>query len=225
MRSPLDHHSATPEELRERILAERRSAAFLLLRDGDGRQLIVELDEEPDRITIGRRPASNVALTWDGEVSRLHAELERVGADWVLCDDGLSRNGTFVGSERVTRRRLADGDVIAIGETLIAYCAPAARSSSAPTVTTQRPRPALLITPAQRRVLVALCRPYREGTYAAPASNQQIADELVLTVDTVKGTLRALFESFGLEDLPQNQKRAALVQQALESGLVNRHEL
>ena len=66
------------------------------------------------------------------------------------------------------------------------------------------------LTPAQRRVLAALCRPLDGPGYAAPASNQQIADELFVTVDTVKRTLTALFELFGLEALPQNQKRAAL---------------
>jgi hypothetical protein len=32
----------------------------------------------------------------------------------------------------------------------------------------------------------------------------------VVTLDAVKRTLTALFERFGLQDLPQNQKRAAL---------------
>ena len=31
----------------------------------------------------------------------MHAELIRMGADWILCDDGLSHNGTFVNGERV----------------------------------------------------------------------------------------------------------------------------
>ena len=36
-----------------------------------------------------------------------------MGADWVICDDGLSHNGTFVNGERVRgRRRLAAGDVL-----------------------------------------------------------------------------------------------------------------
>ena len=72
------------------------------------------------------------------------------------------------------------------------------------------------MTPAQRRVLEALCRPLAGPGYAAPASNQQIADELATPVETVKGTLSALFERFGLQRLPQNQKRAALAAQALE---------
>ena len=66
-------------------------------------------------------------------------------------------------------------------------------------------------------MLAALCRPLDGRGYAAPASNQQIADELVLSVETVKGTLTALFERFGLEELPQNQKRAALAVRARSS--------
>jgi DNA-binding NarL/FixJ family response regulator len=62
------------------------------------------------------------------------------------------------------------------------------------------------VTPAQRRLLEALCR----GGGAVPPSNRQLADELGISVDTVKGTLSVLFERFGLEDLPQNAKRAAL---------------
>ena len=59
-----------------------------------------------------------LALPWDDEVSRLHAELVRMGEDWVLCDDGLSHNGTFVNGERVRgRRRLRDGDVVTVGAT------------------------------------------------------------------------------------------------------------
>jgi DNA-binding NarL/FixJ family response regulator len=74
---------------------------------------------------------------------------------------------------------------------------------------------AVPLTPAQRRLLEALCRPLLGAGYA-PASNRAIAEELVLSVDTVKGSLSALFELFGLSDLPQNAKRAALAFRALE---------
>jgi hypothetical protein len=47
----------------------------------------------------------------------------------------------------------------------------------------------------------------------------------VLSIETVKGTLRQLFENFGVEDLPQNQKRAALAQRALQSGVVSKQDL
>jgi DNA-binding NarL/FixJ family response regulator len=72
---------------------------------------------------------------------------------------------------------------------------------------------------------VALCRPYARGPYATPASNREIADELVVGVDAVKATLRALFALFGVDDLPQNRKRAALAEAALRGGVVARRDL
>jgi pSer/pThr/pTyr-binding forkhead associated (FHA) protein len=221
--SPLEVHAATPQELRDRIAAERAGEGFLLYRDGLGAQVIVALTG--DRVTIGRRPANEVALDWDSEVSRVHAALERAGDDWTIVDDGLSHNGTYVGGERVNgRRRLRDGDIISVGATTLAFCA-AATEASMPTVTSLGPHVSELLTPAQRRVLVALCRPFRDGTYATPATNQQIADELVVSVDAVKSNLRPLFAAFGVDDLPQNQKRASLAMKALRSGVISRREL
>src|SRR5215510_5872834 len=89
---------------------------FLVFSDPDGSRQLVELDAE--RVTIGRRPSCDVALPWDAEVSRLHAELVRLGEEWVVCDEGLSHNGTFVNGARVRgRRRLQDGDAITVGAT------------------------------------------------------------------------------------------------------------
>jgi pSer/pThr/pTyr-binding forkhead associated (FHA) protein len=167
-------------------------------------------------VTIGRRPANDIALPWDHEVSRVHAELTRMGGEWVVCDEGMSHNGTFVNGERVVRRRvLRGGDVIAVGDTELAFCAASDQSTIATRTTGDAKPPEIIVSEAQRRVLVALCRPLQGQAYAAPASNQQIADELVLSVETVKGTLTALFERFGLEALPQNQKRAALAREYL----------
>jgi NarL family two-component system response regulator LiaR len=59
----------------------------------------------------------------------------------------------------------------------------------------------------------------------AGRSDQQIADELVVSVDAVKSTLRALFEVFGVDALPQNQKRASLALQALRTGVITRRDL
>jgi pSer/pThr/pTyr-binding forkhead associated (FHA) protein len=218
-RAPLDPHSARPTELAARIQAERRGEPFLLYRDGEDRQIIVELPADRDRVTIGRRASSDVPLSWDPEVSRLHAELERIGADWVLCDEGLSHNGTFVNNERLQgRRRLRSGDVLALGRTTIAFCVPLHTTPSA-TRTSLRGG-AIEVSPAQLRVLQSLCRPLTDQRYVAPASNRQIADELVLSVETVKSTLGRLFELFGLESLPQNQKRAGLAAEALARGIV-----
>ena len=226
MSSPLDAHAASPEELRERIAAERRGAPFLVYRTDTGDQILVDLGAATDRVTIGRRATNDVPLEWDSQVSRVHAALERVGDEWAVMDDGLSHNGTWINGERVTgRQRLRDGDTIAVGGTLVVFRAPPGSSVSRPTVSAVGPHIGELLTPAQRRVLLALCRPFKDATYATPASNQHIADELTLSVDTVKGTLRALFEAFGIGDLPQNEKRASLALQALRTGVVGRRDL
>ena len=224
--SPLDAHTATPRDLRERIAAERRGTPFLLYRDADDVQVIVDLVPSGERLTIGRRPSNDIVLDWDSEISRVHAALERMDADWTVVDDGLSHNGTYLNGSRVTsRQRLRDGDVLSVGGVTLAYRAPGGESASRPTVTAIGPHVGELLTPAQRRVLVALCRPFRDSTYATPASNQQIADELVVSVDAVKSTLRALFEVFGVDALPQNQKRASLALQALRTGVITRRDL
>jgi DNA-binding NarL/FixJ family response regulator len=40
-------------------------------------------------------------------------------------------------------------------------------------------------------------------------------------VETVKSHLRALFDLFGVADLPQNRKRVELVRRAFETGVVS----
>jgi pSer/pThr/pTyr-binding forkhead associated (FHA) protein len=219
MELPPQLRFATPVEVAERVRAERRARPFLLLRDGDGRQRIVDLGGDQRSLAIGRDPSSDVALTWDSEVSRAHALLECVGDTWTLVDDGLSHNGSFVNGERVRgRRRLEDRDAISVGRTVIAFLAGAA-PATLPTETTSRSaRPDL--SPAQRRVLEALCRPYAESPFAGPPSNREIAEELVVGVETVKTHLRTLFELFDVADMPQNRKRAELVRRAFERGAV-----
>jgi pSer/pThr/pTyr-binding forkhead associated (FHA) protein len=213
-------HQATPVELKERLAAERRERPFLLYRDGEGVQRIHDLGDAPARLTIGRSTQNAIALPWDREVSRVHVSLEHIGDEWTLVEDGRSRNGSYIDGERVHgRMRLSDGDAIGLGRTVIVFRSPTGRESLR-TATSQRsmvPK----VSEAQLRVLTALCRPYAEASYAVPASNKQIADELIIGVETVKTHMRALFDAFDLGALPQHQKRAALAQRALETGLVS----
>lgn len=222
--SPIASHLSTPAELKKRIEAERRGSPFLVYRDGAASQVLVELGAG-QRLTIGRRADSDVVLDWDGEVSRLHAQLESVGQEWTLIDDGLSRNGSFVNGQRVTgRQRLHDGDRLCFGATLVLYRAPAQGESLSTQVAMSGPG-SVHLSPVQRQVLVALCRPLGMSAFESPSTNKQIADELHLSVDAVKAHLRVLFERFGFQDLPQNQKRARLAATALVNGVVAPHEL
>ena len=218
--SPTAPHTASPAELKQRIEADRRGRPFVLLRDGGGTQRIVELDERGPQ-TIGRSQEAEVRIDWDSQVSSVHAELRRLAGDWLVIDDGMSSNGTFVNDERVTaRRRLRDGDRLRVGDTLLVFCEPGQRRSTTfvPSLGGAAPE----LSPAQKRVLVALCRPFAAGgAFARPASNKEIAEELHLTVAAVKTHLRTLFIRFEVADLPQNEKRARLVERAFEQGALS----
>ena len=216
----------SPAELKAVLEAERSGVPFVVYRDGPGEQRILMLGDDQQRITVGRGPACDVRLQEDTEVSRLHAELERLGEHWTVSDDGLSRNGTFVNGERVVgRRRLHDRDIVRFGRTFATFHQPLVAGLTETRVGTEIVDRASL-SEAQHRVLVALCRPFKESSgYATPATNQQVAGELYLSVDAVKTHLRALFAKFGIEDLPQNQKRVRLVELALKSGVVTLREL
>lgn len=221
--SPLAAHAASPIELQERLGLEREGMPLLVLRDGDGAQRLVPLAGE--RLSLGRGESSDVALSWDAEVSRLHAELECLAGEWTIVDDGLSRNGTYVNGQRISgRTRLRDGDVIRLGRTVIGYRRPQADEAQERTVVAGDPVTPESLPPMQRQVLVALARPYK-AEFATPATNQAIADELHLSVDAVKAHLRTLFQRFGIAALPQNQKRAALVAAAFQQGLLRQRDL
>jgi pSer/pThr/pTyr-binding forkhead associated (FHA) protein len=221
---PLQTHTATATELQDRRTAERAGEPFLVLRDGDGVQRLVRLAGE--RLSIGRGEGNDVGLPWDAEVSRLHAELEQRAGEWTVVDDGLSRNGTFVNGVRVAGRvRLRDGDVLRVGRTAVAFRHPGADDSAEHTAVAGETLRLADLPPTQRAVLVALARPYKHEEFATPATNQAIADEVHLSVDAVKAHLRALFGRFGIEHLPQNQKRSRLVAEAFRQGVLHPRDL
>jgi len=217
-------HRSSPGELKERLEAERRGSPFLLYRDGDGRQRIVELSSDRPRLYVGRDFASDVPLPWDAEVSRLHADLECIRGVWTIVDDGRSRNGSFVNGERLHgRRTLRHGDAIGVGRTTLTFLAPDEPEIQSTAAAVGGVGPP--VSAAQRRVLVALCRPLASGRLSVPPSNRELAGELSLSVETVKSHLHAMFASFQLDELPQHHKRAALARAALERGVVSEREL
>ena len=221
-RSPTEN--ASPRELQRQIAAEREGLPFLAYRDEDD-ELVLHTLEGDDVVTIGRGAGVEVRFGWDSEVSLLHAELRPLGGEWLVVDDGLSRNGTFVEGERVAgRRRLRDGELLRCGSTLALFRQPGAEATRGETAMAADAAPEL--TPTQRKVLIALCRPLSEGSaIAAPATNKAIADELYLSVEAVKAHLRSLFERFEVGDLPQNQKRVALAERAFRTGSVTPRDL
>ena len=202
---------------------EREGVPFLAYKNVAG-ELCLRPLRDLERATLGRSDHNDVSLAWDQEVSRTHAQLEHVGGDWTLVDDGFSRNGSFVNGERVRgRRRLDDGDMLRLGRTSLLFRTPGPAIES----TAVADAAALVrLTDAERRVLVALCRPLATpGQTAAPASNREIAEELQLSLDGVKTQIRSLFAKLAIEDLPQYRKRTELAQRALDAGLITRRDL
>jgi pSer/pThr/pTyr-binding forkhead associated (FHA) protein len=208
------------------VASESVTCPLLRYTDAAGGSAELLLTGEALRVTVGRAPENDLALTWDAAVSRVHATLEWISSAWTITDDGLSRNGTYVNGERITgRRRLHAGDGIRVGGTLLSYREYVPRRDEATRVASDVPTLSSL-TESQRAVLLALCRPFKHGNaYAVPTPNQNIAAELFLSPDAVKTHLRALFSKFGVEELPHNQKRLRLVERALQSGVVRDRDL
>ena len=125
--------------LRDRLDHEPRGDAYVTFRDSTGGQHVVHLGR---RLTIGRLPRSDLALTWDDEVSRRHAHIAPTEDGWTLVDDG-SRNGSHVNGERIAEpAALSDGDVLRFGDTTVQFRAPAPTSPTLPAAGhTQLPRP------------------------------------------------------------------------------------
>jgi pSer/pThr/pTyr-binding forkhead associated (FHA) protein len=87
--------------------------ATLVIRSGGGRAgETFPLDG--DRLTIGRRPDSDIFLD-DVTVSRDHAILVHRGSAYYLDDCG-SLNGTYVNRSRIESHKLSDGDELQIGK-------------------------------------------------------------------------------------------------------------
>lgn len=123
-------------------------------------------------------------------------------------------------------RRIHDGDALRFGETIVVFSAPLERNTDATSALASTVPDAASLSDTQKKVLVELCRPFRfSGSFATPATNQAIADELHLSVDAVKTHLRMLFQKFGIGELAQNQKRAQLVWRAFQTGVVTPRDL
>jgi pSer/pThr/pTyr-binding forkhead associated (FHA) protein len=107
----LDEFEELPPLVPERV-------ATLVIRSGGGRAG-ERFALAADRMTVGRRPDSDVFLD-DVTVSRDHAVLVRRGSSYYLDDCG-SLNGTYVNRERIESHQLGDGDELQIGKYKLAF--------------------------------------------------------------------------------------------------------
>ena len=169
-------------------------------------------------LTVSTDSVSSTAIAWFvAGAARGSVSSGRHSATSTRRCAGVSATGGAAPVSRVPAA-VASGPhtSITVGVTVIEVCGPEA--TAAGTRDSGVAQPPVALTPAQRRALTALCRPLLADPRAAPATNQAIAEELSLSVETVKGTMSALFERYGLSALPQNEKRAVLAQRALSDA-------
>jgi pSer/pThr/pTyr-binding forkhead associated (FHA) protein len=180
-----------------------------------GRELRA-LDSE--RMTLGTLESNDLIVDADG-VSRVHAALERFGDTWCVRDLG-SRNGTFVNGSRIIGEcALHTGDEIVLGRLRLLFHGPALGKETA--AIAQPPR----VTPRERDVLLALCRPLLTGdAFTEPASIRAIAAELVVSEAAVKQHLTRLYAKFDA-GAQGERKRVQLANAAVARGAVKLGDL
>jgi pSer/pThr/pTyr-binding forkhead associated (FHA) protein len=168
-----------------------------------------------NRTTVGTAAENDIALD-DPSVSHLHAVLEHFSAGWCVTDLGSS-NGTWLNGERIwSSRRVRHDDEIRIGQTRLLFREPT--GAAEPQTDTEAAPPDL--TPRERDVLVALCRPLlARDMFTEPASTRSVADELVISHAAVKQHLANLFDKFGIGADDAN-RRLHLANSAIRSGAV-----
>jgi len=169
-------------------------------------------------MTVGTLESNDVVVEADG-VSRVHAALERFGDAWCVRDLG-SRNGTFVNGDRIIgERALHSGDEIVLGRLRLTFHAPT-RGKQTAAIAEAPP-----LTPRERDVLVALCRPLLAGdAFTEPASIRAIAAELVVSEAAVKQHLSRLYGKFEMVANVE-RRRLQLANAAVACGAVKLADL
>src|SRR5215218_9444169 len=164
---------------------------------------------DSERMTVGTLESNDVVVDADG-VSRVHAVFERFGASWCVRDLG-SRNGIFVNGRRIVGERgLHSGDEILLGRLRLLLRGAVAEAPP--------------LTPRERDVLLALCRPLLTGdAFTEPASIRAIATELVVSEAAVKQHLSRLYVKFDVAD--GERRRVQLANAAVSTGAVKLSDL
>jgi pSer/pThr/pTyr-binding forkhead associated (FHA) protein len=148
-----------------------------------------------DRVSIGRLEDNDIVLAGDMRVSRHHAEVVEAGGSWLLRDL-RSRNGLKVNGQAVTEAVLRDGDRIKVGGSIFLFDAqvdPLATVADTGVVDgVEAVRSLLSARELEVLALVALGR-----------TDQQIADELVISLATVRSHLDRIRDKTGCRRRPE----------------------
>lgn len=176
---------------------------------------------EDGSVLVGRAATCQICLT-NPSVSRQHVLLTPVHDTWIVEDlsggqqTRLERHGQNVPLRQ--RQALVNGDRLHVGAVVLSFADERQRSQTdtLPGGLLNR----VSLRERERDVLNALCRPVIENT-GPPASNREIAEALVLSVEGVRSHLKTLYQKFEIVSGTPDQRRALLVQRAINEVYVS----
>jgi pSer/pThr/pTyr-binding forkhead associated (FHA) protein len=169
-------------------------------------------------LVVGRSSQVDITID-DDKVSRRHAQLTVVADQWAIEDLGSTNGTSLNGDVLIGRRVLRDGDELRVGSTTIAFRDYADAGSS-----TGKAGPTPAITAGERKVLVALCRPFfSHGRFKQAATRKQVAAELFTGEPAVQQHLLHLYDKFGIEG-ERGERRDLLADMVIELGVVTRRD-
>jgi pSer/pThr/pTyr-binding forkhead associated (FHA) protein len=191
--------------------------ANVTLSDPSGRVVSVPLSPRAAPLSVGRSRRADIALVNDAAVSGAHAELLCIAGVWVIVDDGLSTNGTFVCGERLRgRRRLRDGDRVRLGRSDLIFHQPLPSDPSDHTPELQTARQFARLGPDAREVMAELSRPLRLDRRGLAATDTEIAAAMGVTLAAVTEAVTELCAWFGLTRIPVSHARHRLAAIAVQ---------
>ncbi len=85
------------------------------------KQVVKEVPLLTESLTLGRREDNGIVID-NLAVSTFHARIDKTGSNYILTDL-QSTNGTYVNDERITSRKLLNGDNIRIGKHVLIFVA------------------------------------------------------------------------------------------------------
>ncbi|MFM2438411.1 MAG: hypothetical protein RLZ55_1230 [Actinomycetota bacterium] len=169
-----------------------------------GSRQVVPLGESP--FQIGRDPTNDLQLASDLTVSRNHAALEHTDLGWRVRDL-QSSNGTFVNGIRVAASApVHPGDVIEIGHTRLRLLVGQDADVVNPTDLVLDEPPGPHLTKREEEILRLV---------ATGRTDAQIADQLIISVSTVRSHLERIRDKTGA------RRRAELTTLATALGLTD----
>lgn len=186
----------------------RRVTPVPTLRFTDGPLAGTVLRIDGEAATIGRR-ADNAHVVDHPGVSRLHAELTRVGATVLVTDLGSAAGTTINGEPAQGPSVLHHGDRVGFGQVTATFEDPAvAAEPGDPTLVFATPevQTGPHLSPRQQQVLELVA----EGM-----TNVEIGEELGITERTVKAYAQELYDKLGVRN------RAGAVAEAWQLGLLD----